>query len=71
MMAKLWQVNWTPTVLTGPALEPSSRPDSPLFHTSHGLEPALGNSAEFFFQQENCVCPVLERSIITAYCDGV
>jgi len=43
MTAKLWLVNWMPTALTLPPLEPSLKPDSPLFHATHWLEPALGN----------------------------
>lgn len=43
MMANFWLVNWMPAAQTLPALEPKSRPDSPLFHAIHQLESALGN----------------------------
>lgn len=71
MMAKLWLVNWTPAVLPVPVLEPSLRPDSPLFHTTHQLELVVGNWAIFFFfsrKKTHCV-QWLERRIIIAYKD--
>lgn len=71
MTANLWLVNWTPAAQTVLALEPNSRPDSPLFHAIHRLKPALGNWAGCFSQQENWVCPVLGRSINTAYEEGL
>lgn len=65
MMAKLWLVNWTPAALPLPALELSLKPDSPLFHTTHQLEPALGNWAGVFSNRKTeCVLCLRGASLL-------